>query len=318
MNFEFTSDQTALLDAVAKVVAHHGSAPATVHRYQYAPALAHDLAQSGFFECIRIEELGPLTAAAMVMAIAGSPLCVELMAAALIVPSLETDVEGPCALVWEGSETSPTRFLPMASTLIRFVSGGVEVARLDPAEYHVVAVESIFAYPMGVLRNAGALRWKRVETTESIALQTLWRVGIAAEIVGSLDAGLQSVLAHVRDRRQFGRPLGSFQAIQHRLAECATSIEGARWMVLKAADSGSTLDALLASGQAQRIATRVCYDLHQFMGAMGLTLEHPLHRWTYRAKLLRSEFGGPERQFIAAADAAWGHVVPVAELETAA
>ena len=41
------------------------------------------------------------------------------------------------------------------------------------------------------------------------------------------------------------------------------------------------------------------------MGAMGLTLEHPLHRWTYRVKLLRSDLGGAEMQFRAVADAAW-------------
>ncbi len=42
------------------------------------------------------------------------------------------------------------------------------------------------------------------------------------------------------------------------------------------------------------------------MGAMGLTLEHPLHRWTFRVKLLRSELGGAERQFDAVAARAWG------------
>jgi alkylation response protein AidB-like acyl-CoA dehydrogenase len=113
------------------------------------------------------------------------------------------------------------------------------------------------------------------------------------------------VLEHVRHRRQFGRPLGSFQAIQHRLAQAAGKIDGVRWLVLRAASTSQSGDALAASAQAQDIATQVSYDLHQFVGAMGLTLEHPLHRWTYRVKLLRAELGGAAAQFAQLADAAW-------------
>ena len=113
------------------------------------------------------------------------------------------------------------------------------------------------------------------------------------------------MVSHVTQRRQFGRPLGTFQAIQHRLAAAASAIQGARWLTLKAASSGTAVDAAIAAGHGQAIATRISYDLHQFMGAMGLTLEHPLHRWTYRVKLLRSELGGAERQFKQLADLLW-------------
>ena len=47
------------------------------------------------------------------------------------------------------------------------------------------------------------------------------------------------------------------------------------------------------------------YDLHQFLGAMGMTLEHPLHLWTYRLKALIGELGGRAEQAAAAADAIW-------------
>ena len=78
-----------------------------------------------------------------------------------------------------------------------------------------------------------------------------------------------------------------------------------RWLTLKAAHTGTAVDAATAAGYAQGIFTKVAYDLHQFMGAMGLTLEHPLHRWTYRAKLLRSEIGGAERNFVELAELVW-------------
>ena len=57
---------------------------------------------------------------------------------------------------------------------------------------------------------------------------------------------------------------------------------------------------------AQEAAKRVCYDYHQFLGGMGMTLEHPLHLWTYRLKLLTAELGGRGAQGLAAAEALWG------------
>ena len=75
--------------------------------------------------------------------------------------------------------------------------------------------------------------------------------------------------------------------------------------MLRAAENRSQTDAGLALGYAQSLATGLCYDLHQFMGAMGLTLEHPLHRFTYRAKLLRSELGGATNVFAKTAAAIW-------------
>lgn len=120
-----------------------------------------------------------------------------------------------------------------------------------------------------------------------------------------LQGGLESVIGHVSDRRQFGRPLGAFHAVQHRLAACASQIAAAKWLTLKAG-VGTAGDTLMALAYAQDAVDPVVYDLHQFMGAMGLTLEHPLYRWTYRAKLLKSDLGGASRHYRKLADAACG------------
>ena len=66
------------------------------------------------------------------------------------------------------------------------------------------------------------------------------------------------------------------------------------------------LDAALAASHAQESATRVAYDLHQMFGAMGMTLEHPLHLWTYRMKALLSELGGRGGQACAVAEECFG------------
>jgi alkylation response protein AidB-like acyl-CoA dehydrogenase len=302
MKFEPNEDQRAFLDAVGKLVERQLATPAVPERFQYSTELEKTLEEAGFFECMVIDELGSTAAAALVMELARLPLCVETVASALVAPWLCPNLPRPVSVVWDRDD-APVRFLPVARTVIRVHDGVVHAARIGP--HDVRRVESLFAYPMGTLRAPESLAWEALPDADVARLRDSWRVGVAAEIAGCLGAALSSVLDHVKERRQFGRPLGAFQAVQHRLAECATLIEGAKWLTLKAADTGAPLDAAIAAGTAQDIVIKVTYDLHQFMGAMGLTLEHPLHRWTYRAKLLHSDLGGAEQNLVAATEAAW-------------
>jgi len=313
MRFEFNDDQRAFLDALARIADDHrapeGLGTATcVH----SPALAQALVGAGLFEALVVPELGRVAAAALVIELAGLPQAVEAAAAALLLPLLRADLppslgdaaaERPWAVAWDRQD-QPLRWLPQACRVLRVVGDAVAVAAVT--EDDVLTGDSPFGYPVGRLRSPEALAWQALPRLDARQLRTQGRIGLAAEITGCLHAGLQCVLQHVKDRRQFGRPLGSFQTVQHRLAECAVLIEGLRWLTLKAAHGGAAADALLAAAQAQQAVSRVSYDLHQFMGAMGLTLEHPLHRFTSRAKMLRADQGGAERQFEALAVATWG------------
>jgi hypothetical protein len=195
----------------------------------------------------------------------------------------------------------PIPYLPVARSLIVLDAGAVKAATLS--DNAVEGVESLYAYPMGVLRTQ-ELEWQRLDA-DPATVGNVWRAALAAELAGVLKGGIDSVVAYVRDRQQFGRPLGAFQAIQHRLAGAAVRIEAAYWLSLKAAQSRNPVDAAPALGYAQEASTRIGYDLHQFMGAMGLTLEHPLHRWTYRARLLRSLLGGANENLKSLATERW-------------
>ena len=62
----------------------------------------------------------------------------------------------------------------------------------------------------------------------------------------------------------------------------------------------------LAALHAQETARAVAYDFHPFLGGMGMPLEHPLHLWTHRLKLLTSELGGRGANALTAAGAIWG------------
>ena len=94
--------------------------------------------------------------------------------------------------------------------------------------------------------------------------------------------------------------------MQHRLAQCHQIARGIRFLALRAAFSGSPLDADLAAAYAQEHVHKLVFDLHQFNGGMGVTNEHELHFWTYRLRALQAEVGGTDKAALAIADQLWG------------
>jgi alkylation response protein AidB-like acyl-CoA dehydrogenase len=180
------------------------------------------------------------------------------------------------------------------------VIDGDSIGIVHPQPDMVESLESLFAYPMGRLKQSASV----APLTNVIAqpIRKWLRVALAAEASGLLHAAIASTVEHISLRKQFGRPLGTFQALRHRVAECAVLAGGVRWLALKAASTADEGDAALAALHAQESATRVIYDVHQMFAAMGMTLEHPLHLWTYRLKALLSELGGRSGQANAVAE----------------
>jgi alkylation response protein AidB-like acyl-CoA dehydrogenase len=100
------------------------------------------------------------------------------------------------------------------------------------------------------------------------------RLGIAAQALGIAQAALEDALEYASRRKQFGRPLSDFQAIQFRLADMATEIEAARSMVTRAAwrmgnGSASPSDPAMAKLLASRVAIKVSGDALTIMGGRG-------------------------------------------------
>ena len=111
----------------------------------------------------------------------------------------------------------------------------------------------------------------------------------AARAVGGGRAVLARTVEHVRTRHQFDRPIGTFQAVQHQLADVATALDAAGLAVARAAwavdQSPADLEAAaavagLAAGEAFAHATLTAHQLH---GGMGFVLDSPLHLWSARA-----------------------------------
>lgn len=303
MRFQPNDDQATFLSVIDQMAEGEASAWKTSPewlRFDWSLSFDALMEANGFLDCAKEESLGLIAATAMVNRVARLPVAAECAASAILRPLFAPDLPRPIAVI-EDDARNPVRFLPVARSVLFVADGGVRQAVLNPNA--VSPVESLFAYPMGVLAVEG-LEWLSVDVDPQ-RVRDAWRVAVAAEIGGALKGGLDSVLEHVRQRHQFGRPIGSFQAVQHRLASAAGKLEASYWLTLKAAQRLDPADAAVALGYIQEASTKIVYDLHQFMGAMGLTLEHPLHRWTYRARLLRSSLGGGAANMQAVAERRW-------------
>jgi alkylation response protein AidB-like acyl-CoA dehydrogenase len=121
--------------------------------------------------------------------------------------------------------------------------------------------------------------------------------GTAAQLVGIAGALLDQTVEYVKVREQFGRKVGSFQAVQHRLAEMLLQVESARSAVYYAAYAlaNSLPDASIAASvakaaanDAERFANQNALQLH---GGIGFTWEHDLHLWLKRGKALEWQYG---------------------------
>jgi alkylation response protein AidB-like acyl-CoA dehydrogenase len=115
----------------------------------------------------------------------------------------------------------------------------------------------------------------------------------AAQALGVGRALLERTVAYVRERRQFGVAIGSFQAVKHRLADVLIALEFARPLLHAAALSLDPVEiamAKVACGEAGHTAARAALQLH---GAVGYTEELDLSLWLRKARPLRDAWGTP-------------------------
>lgn len=291
MDFTLTADQLSLATAVDGLASQFKDKPIDFRGFALvSPELDQQLAAAEFFDIAATPGLGPVAAALTVERMARLPFAAEVALSMLLRPHLGSgQLPRPFAFVERGR---PARFLAGAKTALIADAGKLSIAQLGAADTE--PVQSIYAYPMGRLTRTVA--GTQLSAAEANDARKWLRIALAAEAAGLMQAAIDSTVEHLTVRKQFGRPLGSFQALRHRMAECAVLAGGLKLLTLKAASTGNEGDAALAAFHAQESGARLAYDLHQFLGAMGMTLEHSLHLWTYRLKLLLSELGGQSAQ----------------------
>lgn len=150
-----------------------------------------------------------------------------------------------------------------------------------------VSLDAVAGEPLG---DGGAFTW-----LESRAL-----VGLCALQVGVCERALRLTASYVTEREQFGRPLGTFQAVQQRLADAYIDVESMRWTMWQAAwrlDQGvpSDEEVAIAKFWAAEGGARVVSTAQHLHGGIGVDVEYPLYRHTLWAKDLELSLGGASR-----------------------
>ncbi|MEG2230758.1 MAG: acyl-CoA dehydrogenase [Lachnospiraceae bacterium] len=136
-----------------------------------------------------------------------------------------------------------------------------------------------------------------------VAMQTLdgGRIGIAAQALGIAEGALESTIAYVKERKQFGRSIAKFQNTQFQIADMATKVEAAKNLVYKAAMAKDTqkkfsVEAAMAKLYAAEVAMEVTTKAVQLHGGYGYTREYDVERMMRDAKITEIYEGTSEVQ----------------------
>ena len=214
-----------------------------------------------------------------------------LGSAVLATLSVETEQERlgagevRAAVLFEDDERLRYAIGAEGADLVLLVRANGDVAQLDDVE---AAASLDPTRPLGRAAGvAGEIIGKAPDASRALDIAT---VALAAEMVGGAAELLDQVVAYVKDRKQFGVPVGMFQAVQHRAADMLIRIEKARSAVYHAALVADEAPAdLPVAASAAKVAANQAYvwcsqQAIQLYGGLGFTWEQDLHLYFRRAK----------------------------------
>lgn len=319
MNIDLTPDQKELAAAAREFLS--AECPPSRVRSAWDADCAVDrsawarLAEVGFLGVVVPQRFGGLGRSDVELAL----LLEEAGRVALPDPLLETAVAA-LAIADLGSDIQVQRWLPAIAagelvatiqppgTPFAVVDGSFDliVLAIDDA-LHAVPVSNCDIEPCKVFDGARRLATIRAEGTSDTVLPASagradWlavraSVAAAATLVGIGAHLVETTADYVRQRKQFGRPVGSFQAVKHQLSNAYLAVEFARpatWVAAHLVASGSEGAATAASvakscaSEAEKTANDSALQCH---GGIGFTWEHDLHLWLKRGKALEQAYG---------------------------
>jgi alkylation response protein AidB-like acyl-CoA dehydrogenase len=198
-----------------------------------------------------------------------------------------TSADGTCGL---SVPTEPTVFASVADVVVVATVDAVYALALDPADRPA---------PEPAMDRTRSVAWLRLDGTTvrkiggaaaATNLVDRMSTALAAEMLGAAGRALDMAVQYAKDRVQFGQPIGSFQAVKHRLADAVVDVEGMRSSVYYAAwclaseAPGSSLAASAAKAWCSDASRRVMASALQVHGGIGFTWEHDLHLYVKRAQ----------------------------------
>ena len=264
-------------------------------------ALWRRLARAGVFGLAIPEEYGGLGALPVELAVA----LVELGRHAVPGPLVETVT---AAVLLSGADPAAKRLLPsLASgeTMATVAYEGAYALDGDAADLHLALTRDGLRLSPGhgplrpsldparrltPLAPGGELLTPDPPLARALAYA---RLATAAQALGVGLALLDRTVAYVGQRTQFGVPVGSFQAVKHRLADAKVALEFARPLLFGAALTLDPADVAAAKVAACEAAYRTARTALQLHGAIGYTAEYDLSLWLTKARALRTAWGTP-------------------------
>ena len=317
MNFDFTDDQKAIKRTAQEFLSAR-------YKPEVVRSLAEDkrgftdeqwreIVELGWPGVIIPEEFGGLGLGAVELVV-----IMEEMGYALAPSPLFSDVCAALMLLAAGSEEQRSRWLPaLASGEARgtvavdddivYDAEGADflIIGLPNGQHRLVEKGSFSCEALPALDPTRKLCSVRLSEEESgeplggspdVGLSTIV-TALAAESVGVAQRTLEMAVEYAKDRKQFDRPIGSYQAVSHRCAQMMLEVEGARsvtywaaWALDHEPESGPRA-ASMAKAYAGDAGFRVAASALQVHGGIGFTWEHDLHFFLKRAKTNAYLFG---------------------------
>ncbi len=236
---------------------------------------------------------------------------------ALTLPALPPDMRAEVAAGEASWTFAFGPLVPDLDTAGRIaIVGGDGIYELEGAERDILSTTDE-TRPLGVVRGGTAGR-RLADTAVLAESDARSRTALALEACGVARLALEDALEYASSREQFGKKIGSYQAVSHPLANAYTRLELSRSLALFAAwcvatgDARAALAAASAKSYASESAVAVCEAAIQSLGGIGFTWEHRLQRLYKRALGIES-FGTPAAQLRAQVAAALLEGDPVPE-----
>jgi 3-oxocholest-4-en-26-oyl-CoA dehydrogenase beta subunit len=181
---------------------------------------------------------------------------------------------------------------------------GLFIVEAATAGVSVTPATTTNGEPYADVELTGAVGHRLNNTRDADAVGSLYTralVGLCAMQVGVAERALKFAASYTREREQFGRPIGSFQAVQQRLADAFIDVEAIRWTTWHAAwliDEGrpASREAAIAKFWAAEAGARVVASAQQVHGGMGIDITYPLHRYFLWAKQIELSLGSASQQ----------------------
>jgi 3-oxocholest-4-en-26-oyl-CoA dehydrogenase beta subunit len=217
-------------------------------------------------------------------------------------------------LLGEIREGAVYAYVPFSGALVPWAATAYRLLVTTPSGVVVASPSDVTCTPVSVVGPAPTYRVEFAEIPGKVlprvspaSIEAFGAAATCAEMVGGAQAVLDMTVEYAKTREQFGKPIGTFQAVQHHCADMAIDVLSARFIAYEAIwhlaqSRDAAVEVSVAKSWVSEAYERVCALAHQVHGAVGFTAEHDLHHYTRHAMSTALAFGDADTHLDRLAD----------------